>query len=76
MDELDKTIEDEDNISYKIRKQTVQNQKDVIQKNDAATLELALLVTLHVGFELFQRVLDIQKRISLAQFSPMKITNE
>ena len=76
LDELQKTEWDESDISLKIRRQTVQNQKDVIQKNRAAKLELALFVTLHVGFELFQRVLDIQKRISLAQFYPMKIKNE
>ena len=47
---------------------TRKRKRDVIQKNRAAKLELALFVALHVGFEIFQRVLDIQKRDSLAIF--------
>ena len=50
------------------RNRTTTQQKDVIQNNRAAKLELALFVALHVGFEMFQRVLDIQKRNSLVNF--------
>ena len=56
------TIESTGN-EYTDEYETVLAQKDVIEKHRAAKLELALFVTLHVGFELFQRVLDIQKRI-------------
>ena len=37
---------DEEEISREIREETVHNQKDVIQKNRAAKLELALFVTI------------------------------